>query len=301
MKSLGVPSHAVFAVTTLLLLGHCSALGSFRGGQQQYAQPAAQVEEGDCEGLSKVARLRARSFPAGTQSAGSLLAAPAFSCLVAAGSAGGVSDGSSATCSPVCAEALDVVVVLGASEWSLEEADVAEFRRSALDLLTHFALSRARGSLFGFIDVSHGARSAVKVAALSDDRKGLMAALQAWKPLIGGKPVTQLEMQGFEQRPEAAAMLDVSRPSVRRTLLVLQPPAIVKAHGGPVKQPASHLGLVQTARPDPFKRDKEIMELLVAACPAVRIDPELACGRMRWGQAESNGHDEIKPWGDGSK
>ena len=50
-------------------------------------------------------------------------------------------------------------MVLGASEWSLEEADVAEFRRSALDLLTHFALSRARGSLFGFIDVSHGARS----------------------------------------------------------------------------------------------------------------------------------------------
>jgi len=286
-----MPAHD-HGLTALVLLGCCAVLSSgvnlgLRGGQRP---------EGECEGLAKFNHLHARPLSPWNQTNGKQAAVPAFSCHVASSAAGAKdSDGSGATCSPVCAEDLDVVVVLGASEWSLEQEDVSQSRRSALDLIKHFALGRARGSLFGFLDVSNGAGKAVRVSPLSDDREALTAALKAWGPLVGGKAVTSVEMQGFEQRPEVLAMLNISRPNVRRTLLVLQPPAR-QPPASAFSQP-SHLGLAQTAS-DPFKRDKEIMELLVSTCPAVRIDPDLACGRMRWGSGSSD-NDEIHPWGAG--
>lgn len=285
-----------FSLSSLLAVFACVTLVSgleLRTARGQ-AQPSAGPER-QCEDLAKVPLLLTRPLPAWNHTEIIKSAAPSFSCHVAAG-ASDVADGSLATCSPVCAESLDIVVVLGVSDWSLEQPDVDQSRSSAMDLLKHFELGRARGSLFGFLDVSHGARKPIRVSPLSQDRNALTAALQAWRPQLGGKPVTNADLQGFEKRDEVLAMLDVSRPSVRRTLLVLQAPP----KGS--KKPAlrSHLGLMHLAA-DPFKRDKEIMELLVSTCPAVRIDPTMKCGRMRWGSAESNGSDEMKPWGDKSK
>jgi len=285
-----------FSVSALLALLACTTLVSgleLRGARGQ-AQPSA-APEWPCEDLAKVPLLLTRPLPAWNHTESLRIAAPSFSCHVAA-SASDVADGSLATCSPVCAESLDIVVVLGVSDWSLEQSDVEESRSSAMDLLKHYDLGRTRGSLFGFLDVSHGARKPLKVSPLSADRKALTAALQAWSPKVGGKAVTNAELQGFEKQPEVLAMLDIARSSVRRTLLVLQAPS---RPTGPAARP-SHLGLIRLAD-DPFKRDKEIMELLVSTCPAVRIDPTMKCGRMRWGSAESSGSDKMKPWGDKTK
>lgn len=288
-----MPLHFPHPVTALLLLGcfGVPANGLLRGGQ---SLPAAVAPDSECEDLAKMPRMQVASFQAWNSTAGDKLPVPSFSCHAAAAEVKSTEGSSMATCSPVCTEPLDVVVVLGASEWSLDDADVDHSRRSALDLLKHFDLSRARGSLFGFLDVSNGVAKPQKLSPLSQDRDALMKTLQAWKPLVGGNPVTSIEMQGFDQRPEVLAMLDVSRPSVRRMLMVLQPPANGR------KAPVSHLGLAQSGT-DPFKQDKEIMELLVSACPAVRIDGELKCGRMRWGSGEDSGMDEIKPFGHASK
>jgi len=289
-----------FAAAAVVLMGCCAAaassLVSLRGGQGQLGElvpDAAGPGKEECEHLAKVSHLQAWPLSSWNQSARTAL--PSFSCHVApsADGAAAADGGGAATCSPVCTEPLDIVVVLGASEWSLEQSDISHARSSAMDLLKHFELSRSRGSLFGFLDVSHGAGKPQRVSPLSDDRSALEKALQAWSPQAGGKAVTSVEMQGFDERPEVLAMLDISRPSVRRTLLVLQPPP--KQPKGDA--PKSHLGLVDVSS-DPFKRDKEIMELLVSACPAIRIDPNLKCGRMRWGVAEDNSQDKkIKPWG----
>lgn len=285
----------LFASALLVLLACASGL-ELRGTRR--AQPSEEGQEWQCGDLDKVPVLPARPLPAWNQTEKHIVAAPSFSCHVAAGAEGvdRVADGSMATCSPVCAEALDVVIVLGVSDWSLEQSDADGAREYAVSLLKHFELGRARGSLFGYLDVSRGARKPVRVSPLSGDRKALKAALQAWSPQLGGKAVTNADLQGFEERPEVLAMLDVSRPSVRRTLLVLQPPPKAPPSGA-VK---SHLGLLEVVD-DPFKRDKEIMELLVSTCPAVRIDPTMPCGRMRWGNAEPRNSDKMQPWGDKSK
>jgi len=293
---LGLSVSALLAVLACVTLVSGVELRGARGQAQPSAGPERQCEDLILDAakrfdLAKVPLLLTRPLPALNHTA-----APSFSCHVAAGDSE-VADGSLATCSPVCAESLDIVVVLGVSDWSLEQSDVDQSRSSAMDLLKHFELGRARGSLFGFLDVSHGARKPMRVSPLSQDRNALKAALQAWSPQLGGKPVTNADLQGFERREEVLAMLDVSRPSVRRTLLVLQAPP--KASNGPA--PRAHLvGLMQLAA-DPFKRDKEIMELLVSTCPAVRIDPTMKCGRMRWGSGESAGSAKMKPWGDKSK
>lgn len=285
---------AAFSAVVLILLCCCTTLCSALGLRRQ--QPLADTDR-ECANLAKVFQSDAR--PLQTQ-----LAAPSFACHGAVMNASiamnvsGHVDASSATCSPVCTEALDVVIALGASEWSLEKSDAEYISSSAMALLKHFELSRARGSLFGFLDVSRGARRATRISPLSDDREALLKALQSWHPLVGGSAVTSVEMQGFEQRPEVLAMLDTSRPSVRRTLLVLWPPPRKPEGSGDAQ--SAHLAGLQTSG-DPFTRDKEIMELLVSTCPAVRIDPELACGRMRWGSAHDSGRDKIKPWGNTSK
>lgn len=298
---------APLAATALLLLacgvspssavnlrGEPPLPATLHGEQPSPAQAA-------CESLAKVPRSHARPLLFQNQTAGPAAAAPSFACNVEAGSALRLAEeaSSQAVCSPVCDEPLDVVVVLGSSEWSLDESDASSFRSAAGSLLKHFALGRARGSLFGFLDVSRGAEKASVLSGLSGDRNALAETLQAWKPLLGGKAVTSLEMQGFEQRPEVLSMLNISRPSVRRTLLVLQlPPKESRAEGSaPVETP--HLvGLLATQTlADPFARDRQIMELLVSTCPAVRIDPTLECGRMRWGSADASNNDKLKPWG----
>jgi len=294
-----MPSHLV--VTTLSLFACCPAMGSILRGAQEQLQPLAGLAQ-ECEGFDQVRRLHVTPLLAWNQSGAAEVMAPAFSCHVAPNTDRD-EDGSGASCSPVCTEALDVVVVMGGSEWAMEETDVADARRSAMDLLKHFSLSRSRASLFGFIDVSRGIEKAVRVSPLSDNREALIASLKSWKPKTGGKPVTIAHLQGVERRPEVLSMLKTSRPSVRRTLLVLQPPAKPQADAS--TQP-NHLGgqIASKAKPagvDPFAQDKEIMELLVSTCPAVRIDPNLKCGRMRWGHGSSGVSDKIKPWGSQKK
>lgn len=292
------------ALARLLILGCCTVLGSSLSVRQHIEAPAD--DEWGCNSLAKVTRLHSRLLPLRNRTDAEQRLVSAFSCHVAQHKLRGVSgatavDGSGATCSPVCAEALDVVVVLGTSQKSLEQADVIGSRQAAVDLLKHFELSRARGSLFGFLDVSRGAGKAVRVSPLSDDRAALIEAVEAWRPEVGGKAVTALEMHGFEQRPEVLAMLNNARPKVRQTLLILQPPGHQPAGvTEPSYLPAHPMGFLQIAS-DPFKYDEEIMELLVSTCPTVRIDPDLACGRMRWGRTETEGHDKITPWGGPSK
>lgn len=262
-------------------------------------QPAAGLAR-ECEGFDQVRRLHVTPLPAWNHSGATEVMAPAFSCHVAPNT-DRVEDGSGALCSPVCTEALDVVVLMGGSEWAMEEKDVADARRSAMDLLKHFSLSRSQASLFGFLDVSRGIEKAVRVSPLSDNREALIASLKSWRPKIGGKPVTIAHLQGVEKRPEVLSMLRTSRPSVRRALLVLQPPA--KPHTQAFTQPSHAAGQIASkpATVDPFAQDKEIMELLVSTCPAVRIDPSLKCGRMRWGTGSSGVSDKIKPWGSQKK
>jgi len=183
-----------------------------------------------------------------------------------------------ATCSPVCAEPLDVVVVLGSSEHSLQSGDRERTEHAAVELLEHFELSRKRGSLFAFIDISHGIDKAPLVLSpLTDDRTALVQALHRWQPNLGGSPVPAAQLQGLENRPEVLALLKDSRSSVRQTLLVLS---------GPNPENSA------------FQHNEEIMQTLVSTCPAVVVKPQLQCGRMRWGAGEANGT-RIKSWGDG--
>lgn len=286
----------------LVLLACFAVPGSsavLRGGPG-HLLPASDDAERECKTLASVPHLLARPLlPSGSSNhTGAQIAVPAFACHVAA-SVAKVADSSLATCSPVCDEPLDIVLVLGASEWSLEQRDIDNNRRAASELLKHYELSRARGSLFGILDVSQGAAKPTRVSPLTEDRAALLKALQAWSPKIGGEAVTALQMQGFDSRPEVLAMLDIARASVRRTLLVMQPPP--KKGQGPAQKPHLLGGFVQiSSEPGSLEEGEEIMELLVSTCPAVRIDPSLSCGRMRWGTAEDTTKTKIKPFGKGS-
>jgi hypothetical protein len=250
-----------------------------------------------CEDLEKLPHIRARSLLVQNQTVLQTSHDVSLSCQIAnSTNASSIlkKDDSEATCSPVCTEALDIVVVLGTSEWSLEESDASYLRQSSISLLKHFDLSHGRGSLFGFLDVSRGVEQTRVLTPLNDKRNDLVEQITSWRPKLGGKAVTALDLQGFEQRPEVLAMLNISRSNVRRTLLYMQLP-----QRSPTSAKSSNQEFLQAFhdKADPFARDHEIMEMLVSACPAIRIDPSMPCGRMRWGSTDTDDSKKIKPWG----
>lgn len=214
---------------------------------------------------------------------------------VRTGTAATPRDGAGApTCSPVCADALDVVVVLGTSEAPLTATDGAYLRRMSTALLKHFDLSRTHGSLFGFIDISPGLAQPLTVAPLGDDRQALSRVLDGWTPRMGGAPVTAGALQGLENRPELLAMLKNARPKARRTLLVLTlPPKDTVQNTSAVNFP-----MLLSAKSTGLTFDEQVMQFLTSVCPAVTIDPSLECGRMRWGHGSNNsGSGELNPFG----
>jgi len=188
------------------------------------------------------------------------------------------------TCSPYCGQQLDAVVVLGLSEVPLDGQKVNRSRHIAKALLEHFALGGPEGAFIGFADVSQGAENVHVIAGLTDDRQVLAVALQSWQPQLGKKPVGLSDLNGIEQDPTLLAMLHHSRPGVPSTLLVLgsdHPDADTPR----LQLLAGNTSLsVARSTADPGKGlDWDVMEALMSACPAVVLDPEMKCGRMRWG------------------
>jgi hypothetical protein len=203
-------------------------------------------------------------------------------------------------CSPVCAQQLDAVIVLSPSGGSLTEASIARSKSHVEMLLEHFELGSGSGSLFGFVDISRGIDDAQVVTRLSGDRSSLNAAMEAWKPEVGGQRVTKADLQGIESKPAMLAMLKDSRPDIKRTLLVLdaspakpkdadnsttpEVPILVSVNGGDFVD-------MQMRSKSPAKESDElkyeVIETLVAVCPAIVIDPSMKCGRLRWGKGES--------------
>lgn len=210
-----------------------------------------------------------------------------------------------ASCSPVCAEKLDVVVVLGMASKPLDEAGVERTRSVSSALLEHFELGRVDGSLFGFADASGGARGLRVVAGLDSDRRSLRTALSAWRP--GPIAIGHEGPEALAVNPELLGMIKASpresRGDVRRVLLVLgaeKEPSLlaIPARNIPIAHPDDggfDLALAAaTGSPTKvggnssgWKFNWEVMEALLQTCPAVRLDPSLECGRMRWGSGES--------------
>jgi len=214
-----------------------------------------------------------------------------LSCLTVGGSADSASTSSghhvwrdAPTCSPYCGQQLDAVVVLGLSEAPLDGQKANRSRHVAEALLQHFALGGQEGSLIGFADVSRGAKNAHVIAGLTDDRQALTKAVQSWRPQLGGMPVGLADLNGIEQDPALLAMLRRSRPGVPRTLLVLGTDR--QGTGEPHLQLLARNTTLSVAKStvDPAAGlNWDVMEALLSACPAVVLDPELKCGRMRWG------------------
>merc|ERR1719507_2248973 len=214
-----------------------------------------------------------------------------LSCLSVEGSAGVAASasahhvwGDAPTCSPYCGQQLDAVVVLGLSEAPLDGQKVNRSRHVAKALLEHFALGGQEGALIGFADVSHGAGNAHVIAGLTDDRQALTKAVQSWRPQLGGMPVGLADLNGIEQDPALLAMLRRSRPGVPRTLLLLGTDR--QGTGEPHLQLLARNTTLSVAKStvDPAAGlNWDVMEALLSACPAVVLDPELKCGRMRWG------------------
>lgn len=221
----------------------------------------------------------------------------------------GADPAGAATCSPVCADALDVVVVLGASDRPFVASDAEHARAAVTALLEHFDLGGAAkiGSRFALVDFSRGlAAGATVVTQLSSERKALLSAMEAWKPRFGdAASVSLAEQQGLQSRADLQDLLKGSRASVRRALLVLSPPK--EGQGGyssGAKQTvllANATGsedLVKSSAQAPSIPNKEVMSLLNGLCPAVVIDSSLECGRLRWG-GQDKSHEKIKSWGSG--
>lgn len=202
-------------------------------------------------------------------------------------------------CSPVCAQQIDAVVVLSPSGGPLTDASVARSKKHVEMLLEHFELGGASGSLFGFVDISRGVNNPKVVERLSGDRSSLNAAVEAWKPEMGGPKVTEDDLKGIESTPAMLDMIKDSRPDTKRTLLVLdaspskpkgeansttpEVPILVSVNGGEfVRMPMPHRARDKAS--DDLKY--EVVETLVAVCPAIVIDPSMKCGRLRWGKGE---------------
>lgn len=282
-------------VASLLICAFVDGLGIIDRQEGHLAINARSAKT--CEDLEKLPHAQVYALSALNETAGQTSNGLAFSCHV--GNSDDAhnnqeNDDSEASCSPVCMETLDIVVVLGTSEWSLDESDANYLRQSSIDLLKHFDLGQGRGSLFGFVDVSRGVKRTQMLTPLNDRRSELIERLESWRPQLGGKAVTALDLQGFEQRSEVLSMLNISRSKVRRTLLVMQLPP----RASPSAASSSSLFLeARHRKTDPFRRDREIMEMLVSACPAIRIDPSMQCGRMRWGKGDTADSEKMNPWG----
>lgn len=199
-------------------------------------------------------------------------------------------------CSPVCAMQLDAVVVLSPSGGAITDASMARSKNHLEMLLEHFELGSKSGSLFGFVDISRGIDNPQVVKKLSGTRSTLNEAVSAWAPKLGGSTVSEAELQDIESKPVMLDMLKDSRPDIKRTLLVLdvsppssnkgnqnatEVPILVSMNGGNlVRMPISMSG-----HGDDLKY--QVVETLVAVCPAIVIDPTMKCGRLRWGKGES--------------
>jgi len=198
-------------------------------------------------------------------------------------------------CSPVCAMQLDAVIVLSPSGGSITEASVARSKNHVEMLLEHFELGSSSGSLIGLVDISRGVDNPKVVTKLNGDRSTLNAAMAAWAPQLGGPTITEADLQGIESNPTMLAMLKDSRPEIKRTLVVLdvsppkpdedtsnaaEVPILVSVNGG-------KLARMPMPRKDHIDNlDLEVVDTLVAVCPAIVIDPSMACGRLRWGKGE---------------
>lgn len=187
-------------------------------------------------------------------------------------------------------------------------ADADYLRRMGLALLKHFDLSRTRGTLFGFVDISRGLALPHTLAPLGDDRQALSHALESWSPKLGGSPVTASALKGLEDRPELLAMLRNARSEARRTLLVLTlPPKETAGMSASPNKTADYFPILlggrtfQNQTHKGLEFDEQVMQFLTTVCPAVTIDPSLACGRMRWGHGSSSSDlsdsGEMRPWG----
>lgn len=223
----------------------------------------------------------------------------AISCSQGATKQSKLADSGEPECSPVCSQQLDVVVVLGlAQDGKPLDAEAANhLRQIATGLTEHFDLNRSYGSLFGFADASHGISETTVVAELGDDRAALKRALLAWAPEYGHAPPLGSEIQGLGNSPALLAMLQNARSGAHRTLLVLggkNDPFFV-AHGGTqvvfANLPDMSTTLTNTSQMKTAidKLNWDIMEALLQTCPAVALDPSLACGRMRWGSGSGEG------------
>lgn len=200
-------------------------------------------------------------------------------------------------CSPVCAMQLDAVIVLSPSGGAITDASLAKSKTHLEMLMEHFELSSKSGSLFGFVDISGGINNPQVLSKLSGDRSVLNAAVSTWAPKLGGPTVTEAELKGIESKPAMLEMLKDSRPDIKRTLLVfdVSPPAAGKGNENATEVPilvstnGGEFVRISTSSPGHAGRDDlkyQVVETLVAVCPAIVIDPTMKCGRLRWGKGE---------------
>lgn len=220
------------------------------------------------------------------------------------------------SCSPVCSQQLDVVVVLGLRTEMLESAGMPRTRRMASALLQHFELGHSHGSLFGFIDASLGVDATKVVAPLGSSRQTLLASLEAWRPASDAVLVNPGELERLGESPAMLSMLRESRSGIKNVLLVLGTQhKDGKPSGGSSKVNTEHKNIVQDKRKrvlpwgrqstiglstvlaqpgsaasapasDEWNFNWDVMEALLSVCPAVALDPAMKCGRMRWGKSE---------------
>jgi hypothetical protein len=197
-------------------------------------------------------------------------------------------------CSPVCAMKLDAVLVLTPSGGSITEASVARSKSHVEMLLEHFELGSS-GSFFGLVDISRGVDNPQVVTKLNGDRSSLNEAMNAWSPQLGGPAVTEADLQGIESKPAMLQMIKDSRRDIKRALVILdvsppqegkseknstEVPILVSVNGGKlVRMPMPEKGHIDDLK-------YEVVETLTAICPAIVIDPTMACGRLRWGKGE---------------
>lgn len=199
-------------------------------------------------------------------------------------------------CSPVCAMELDAVLVLSPSGGSITAASVERSKSHVEMLLEHFELGNS-GSLFGLVDISRGVDNPKVVTKLSGDRNSLNSAMEAWAPQLGGPAVTEAELQGIESKPAMLDMIKDSRKDTKRALVILDVAPPKPGNNG--TENAAEVPILVSVNGGKFERvpmpDKghiddlkyEVVETLVAVCPAIVIDPTMACGRLRWGKGES--------------
>jgi len=212
---------------------------------------------------------------------------------------------SAPTCSPVCADALDVVAVIGASQKSLSAQDVVNTRQILNGLVEHFALSRAHGSLFGVADLSGGLANVRVLSQLTANKGNLLNILKEWNPQLGDHPTLPAGQESkLEEHPLLLAMLSKSRPQARRALLLVgQVVAPSNAQSQNKLMTGSNTTVVFMSPTDgaqafPAEDNavrKTVVNLLLSLCPAVAIDSDLECGRMRWGHASN--HSKLRPFG----